>query len=104
MRGFRRLVERYGQTVEVRRKGEAAGVTAKAFLQPVLERREGWVQREPTALGLARRDKFLYLGPPENEIDGRTVVWRGTSFGVRAAQRVYVGDRFSHQWAVLTAE
>lgn len=104
MRGFERLLARYGQTVEIHPKGSPDGETVRAFLQPVPERREGRSQREPTPLGLARRDRFLYLGPPGIEMDGCTVVWRGTRFGVRTAQAVYVGDRISHQWALLASD
>lgn len=101
MWGIARLMERYGQTVEVRPKGAERELVVRAFLQPVLERREDWVQRMPGPLGMTRRDRFLYLGPPEVDVSAGTLLWRGVRYEVRAAQAVFAGDVCSHWWAVL---
>lgn len=100
---FTGLLERYGQAVQVERDG--AALTGRAFLQPVLERREDWVQALPTPLGVVRKDRFLYLGEPGLPLEhGDRVVCRGGSYRVQAAQAVYVGERLSHWWGVLGAE
>ena len=96
-----RLLARYGQTVELRREGGSRVVLA--FLQPVLERREDWRDSLVTPLGEVRRERFLYLGPPEEPLEGTTVVWRGAAFAPVACRAVFVGQVCSHQWAVLRA-
>jgi len=48
------ILRRYGQPVTVY-EGEQAGVSLRAFLQPVLER--GKEQEVPTPLGLRREDR-----------------------------------------------
>ena len=58
-----RILARYGQSVTLRRGEEEQD--CRAFLQPVRERREDWYQELPTPLGTARRDQWIYLGPPE---------------------------------------
>ena len=94
-----RLLARYGQTVAVN------GAAGRAFLQPVLERREDWKQTLPTPLGTVRQDRFLYLGEAGLPLEtGGVVEWRGVTYEVQAAHAVYVGDRLSHWWGVLRLE
>ena len=57
---LRGLLKRYGQTVCLH-SGGGQEVQTRAFLQPVLDRREDRWQSLPTPLGEARRDRFLYL-------------------------------------------
>ena len=47
---FAGLLEQYGQTVEVCRGEEAVGIACRAFVQPVLEKRE---QMVPTPLAVS---------------------------------------------------
>jgi len=99
-----RLLERYGQLVEVHRGGEGAGITARAFIQPVTEKREGRQDRLPTPLGMVRQERLVYLGGPEIGLEGMEqgfVTYRGRRYDVRGAQPVYVGERLSHWWAML---
>lgn len=100
-----RILARYGQSVTLRRGEEERG--CRVFLQPVRERREDWYQELPTPLGTARRDQWLYLGPPElslEETNGLCVEWNGLRFAVRAAQPVCVGEETLYWWALLAVE
>ena len=100
---WRRILERYGQRVAICRD-DGTETLCRAFLQPVLERREDWFQRLPTPLGTARRDQWLYLGPPETALDGREdgyVAWNNVHFDVRAAQPVCLGEETVYWWALL---
>ncbi len=97
---FQRLARRYGQIVQVFNQGNPDGVNVYAFLQPVLEKREAVV---PSPLGMARQDRFLYLGDPKETLEEGYVAWRGRTFDVMNAQSIYVGSELSHWWAVLTA-
>ena len=97
-----RILEKYGQRVAVVRGGEET--VCRAFLQPALERREDWYQHLPTPLGVARRDQWLYLGPPETALDGMEdgyVAWNSTQFEVWAAQKVCIGEEPVYWWALL---
>lgn len=101
---FEGLLERYGQVVSVHYGGSQVGVPARGFLQPILERREDWKQELPTPLGVARRDRFLYLGEAGVPLEGMGegfILCHGTRYQVQVAQAVYVGEELSHWWAVL---
>ena len=100
---FREILARYGQAVELCRGGAEDTIKLKAFVQAVSDRSEEKIQ--PTPLGRDRRDRFLYLGDPDGDLDrlGETgyVLWRGERLRVRAAHPVYVGETVNHWWAVL---
>lgn len=98
---FAGLLEQYGQTVEVCRGEEAVGIACRAFVQPVLEKRE---QMVPTPLGQVRQDRWLYLGDPavplELAEDGY-IRWQGREYEVLSAQPVYLGGAVQHWWGLL---
>ena len=88
------ILARYGQNVVLHRDG--GKVQLRAFLQPVLDQRGE--QAVPTALGLRREDRFLYLGPRDVPLDpSMWVEWDGRGYDVQSAHSV--GD--SHWWALL---
>lgn len=98
---FKRLLERYGQSVEVHYRDEPVGAPCRAFVQPILERKE---QELPSPLGWAGQKRWLYLGDPEAPLEGLEdgyLVWQGRRFEIVRAQAVRVGARVSHWWAVL---
>ena len=96
------LLARYGQAVAVERRDTGETAAGRAFLQPILDRREDWKQRRPTPLGLARKDRFLYLGEPGLPLSmGNKVTSLGVDYEVQAAQPIRVGENLSHWWAVL---
>lgn len=101
MDAFERLLEQYGEKLTLRREDGSAR-TVRAFVQPISERRE---ERElPTALGLARRDRYLYLGEAETDLaalGGGYFCRGGERFRVRSAHPVRVAGKLSHWWAVL---
>ncbi len=101
---FDRVVAQWGQAVTVH-DPDGTEKTGKAFIQPVLDRREDWKQEVPTPLGLRRRDRFLYLGEPTLsmvDMEGGWVTWMGQAYTVQAAQPIYTGGTLSHWWGVLT--
>ena len=87
---LRGLLKRYGQTVCLH-SGGGQEVQTRAFLQPVLDRRED-------------RDRFLYLGPPDAPLEGLEegwLQWNGRKYEIMQAQPIYVGRRLSHWWGLL---
>lgn len=98
---FAGLLEQYGQSVEVHRQGETAGVLCQAFVQPVLEKKE---QELPGPLGRVRQDRWLYLGDAKVPLDGMEdgyVLWQGREYEVLSAQPVYLGGELNHWWGLL---
>lgn len=105
MDGFGQILARYGQDVTVRYGDGRPERAARAFLQPIVERREDWRQEMPTPLGIVRRGRFLYLGEPGVELTGcEELEWNGEQFRVQAVEAIYVGGRLSHWWAVAVPE
>ncbi len=99
---FERLAAAWGRTVELHPAGAEAGVTVKAFLQPVRER--SGRQFRPTPAGVVREDRFLYLGPagvPLSGGDGSWLSCGGTRYKVLAGHGVFAGAVCSHWRAVL---
>ena len=96
-REWRGILNRFGQQVILYR-GEKQ-IPVRAFLQPVPE--EGTPQRVPTPLGLGSREKFLYLGPPDQKVDTDTLVeWGGREYRVSRASKIG-GSVCPYWWAVL---
>ena len=99
---FDRAARTFGRTVEVHPGGAEAGVTVRAFLQPIRDRAER--QFLPAAPGTVRQDRFLYLGPAKAALSGGDGSWLSCGkvrYEVETAQAVYVGERVSYWWAVL---
>ena len=93
---FQGLLDRYGQSVTVQNGTTQETAAGRAFLQPILDRREDWKQ------GLARKDRFLYLGEPDLPLSmGDKVTCLGVDYEVQAAQAIRVGEMLTHWWAVL---
>ncbi len=101
---FQQLLTKYGQTMTIQYGLDGELVETKAFLEPVLDRREEWEQRVPTAIGIVRQDRFIYLGDPNVPMDtvgDGHILCRGKVYYVQTAQEIYVGDVRSHWWAIL---
>lgn len=95
-REWRAILAKYGQSVTVYTGEEGVGVTVRAFLQPVLDRKAE--QSVPSPLGLRREGRVLYLGPFETPLaEGGRVERPGQNYVVQSAHPV--GD--SHWWAML---
>lgn len=93
---WRAILGRYGQEVALCSQG-AEQITVRAFIQPVLEKKEEQVV--PGPLGRRREERFLYLGPADMPLTaGVSRVERGgQTYEVQTAH--LVGE--SHWWAVL---
>ena len=96
---WKRVLNRYGQTVTLRPARGGQETAVRAFLQPVLQRSED--QQVPSPLGLRREDRFLYLGPMDAPLeDGDQVEWRGRRYAVQSAHPVGP-ETGGHFWALL---
>ncbi len=103
MNAIGELMRRFGQPVVLFRPGEEEGVPLFAFLQ-ALAGGDRSVQSLPTAVGLLRQDRFLYLGPPEvslADMEGGQLAFGDQYFELVQAQPIYVGTTLSHWRATL---
>lgn len=100
---FDRIRRRYGQEVELHGQ-EGEPVRVRAFVQPIREQGEDRWQVTPTPLGLRRRERFLYLGPAEPDLEEMRegwLVWSGRKWEIQSCQPVWLGGEVLYQWAVL---
>jgi len=100
---FAGILARYGQNATVYTRTAPEGIALRAFFQPVSDR--STVQSVPGPMGQVMQDRFLYLGPPEVALDcdgSCRVVVGGEVYRPQSVQGVYVGEKLSHWWAVLT--
>lgn len=93
------ILNRHGQTVTVCRAESEE--TARAFLQPVTEKKE---QVPDIMIGLGYVDErlWLYLGQKEVQPEDR-VVWNDMEFQVRSSRPYYIGEMLMYWWAALEA-
>ena len=91
------ILSRYGQTVSLE-TGEGRRA-ARAFIQPVRERRE-LVAGTVTEIGWVDERLWLYLGREEIG-PGDTVRWNGMEFQVRSNRPYFTGGTLRHWWASL---
>ena len=99
-----RVLARYGQSVDPGAGGEEQD--CRAFSSRCGSG-GGLVPGAAHPLGTARRDQWIYLGPPElplEETNGLCVEWNGLRFAVRAAQPVCWGRRRCTGGALLAVE
>lgn len=93
---WKSILAQYGQSVVLRREGGETEV--RAFFQPVAEKTPG---AEPTALGLAPKGKWLYLGPAEETLEDVTeLTWADRAFRVLRSRAYPIGDETAYHWAV----
>ena len=79
-----------------------------AFLQHVSERRERGRQFVPSAGGILREERFLYLGQadfslPLDEPSAR-ILCDGIAYRIESAQAIYLGKQLHHWRALLSVE
>ncbi len=93
---WKSILAQYGQKVVLRREGGETAV--RAFFQPIEEKAPG---EEPTALGIAPKGKWLYLGPAEEALEDVTeLTWAGRAFRVLRCRDYPIGDETAYRWAV----
>lgn len=102
---FERILDRYGQIVAFHPEGEdVLDLPIRAFLQPVLNQKESWFQKQSSVLGQGTKELYLYLGPagvPLDQLGDGYLEGLGKKFDVQAAEAVFVGTEVSHWWALL---
>ena len=97
---FNEALRTYGQPVALTRPGGVTAVTA--CVQPVTSKDPARSWDYPTPPGLADKGRYLYIGPPEETLDGVTgLTWQGRSFTVTRAETWYLGETPHHVWALL---
>lgn len=96
-------LRRLGQVVSLQRPGEAA-IVSFGVLQALPLARAAGEQFVPTALGLVREERFLYLGEATVSLLGMEEGFldcAGQRYRIESAQAVYVGKRLAYWRALL---
>lgn len=99
-----RLIARYGQDVSLTPRHGGESAPAKAFLQPILKRRE----QPPavfTPLGAASGQRWLYIGGGSHAVrPGDRAACGGLRLLVQEARPVYWENETLYYWAILRRE
>ena len=97
IREIQEILARHGQSVTIR--GADGDRAARAFLQPVAERRE---QETGGMTGIGSLDGrlWLYLGRCAVETGDR-ILWNGMELRVRSSRPYYAGEKLLYWWAAL---
>ena len=80
------------------------GLDFKALLQPLRYKNKMYLSGIPTSIGRAEEGYYLYVGPPDIEIDDSStdeLVCEGMSYCIEKSESVYFGTRKIYTWAVL---
>lgn len=97
IREIQEILARHGQSVTIRRAD--GDMAARAFLQPVAERREREVSGM-TGIGSVDTRLWLYLG--RNAVDAEDrILWNGMELRVRSSRPYYTGEQLLYWWAAL---
>lgn len=101
----KRLLGRYGQTVEISARGEMTARSAHAFIQPLRYKNKRYFDGEFLQGGLVDSRHFLYIGSPDVRLDlihGSVTIQRGAEmFVVRRSEAVFLGNECIYVWAIL---
>lgn len=98
---FDRLRRRYGQSVTLTPRNGGEPLRMRAFLQPILRRREDG-GTAVTPLGGVDEERWLYLGPGGTEVSlGDRVDYRELELVVQQARPVFAEDALVYWWATL---
>lgn len=98
---FDRFRRRYGQSVTLTPQDGGEALQMRAFLQPILRRREDG-GAAVTPLGGVDEERWLYLGPGGTEVAlGDRVDYRELELVVQQARPVFAEDTLVYWWATL---
>jgi len=97
-----RLARDYGEPCTVYYNEGAAGVSAAAFIEPLMDRRSTRIWRDMTELGEIPSMRYLYIGPPEVPLKaGSRIVSESRSYDVIWAECFKMKSAVTHWEAVL---
>ena len=101
----RSLMKKYGREMTFHILPEDAGVKYHAFLQPLRYKNKMYIEGLYTKYGYFDQTHFLYLGPPEVELDlageDSRIESGGQSYVVKKKETVFLAGKPYYQWAIL---
>ena len=94
-----KMLRSYGREMLVVRGTER--IPVRAFLESDTGRIDRLMQLHPGLLGLENRRRYVYIGPPEQELrEDDELRAGGKSYLVRSAQVVYGTENPAYVWAM----
>ena len=102
------VMRRYGRPVRLTLPDGWQTETFGAFIQPLRYKNKMYLGGVNTRIGFNREGYYLYLGPPEHDLNqlGRDarIEYGEESYTVDRAETVYCGEEPSHMWAIIRAQ
>ena len=94
-------IKRYGCRVDILAADKR--ISTRAFIEPLRYKNKVYVGGQYRRLGLARSEKYLYIGLPENTLAENTSVieMNNIKYIVKRCETYYVHDRPVYVWAIL---
>jgi len=97
-----RLARDYGEPCTVYLSEGAAGVSAAAFIEPLMDRRSTRIWSEMTELGEIPVMRYLYVGPPDVPLQAGSCIVAGNKYyNVIWAESFKMRNAVTHWEAVL---
>jgi len=95
-----RALDRYGNTVSIRRDGRTE--VSKAFVQPLRRRHRLYINDRYIPAGYFDNRYLLYIGSPDQPLDdGMRVTCKGREYTVVTAEEFAAHDEDIYVWAIL---
>ncbi|MDR3313151.1 MAG: hypothetical protein LBS96_01695 [Oscillospiraceae bacterium] len=105
MKEIRQIMQRYGRPVRLRLPDGWQSETFGAFIQPLRYKNKMYLGGVNTRIGFNREGYYLYLGPPEHDLNllGReaSIECGEERYTVDRAETVHCGAEASHVWAII---
>lgn len=94
-------IKRYGSKISVFSGGDTK--ISSAFIEPLRYKNKVYVGGQYHHLGLGRNEKYLYIGPPDLELEENASVieMQNKKYIVKRCEIYYVSDRPVYVWAIL---
>lgn len=100
---FKRVLDRYGNTVMIRTKGRTE--VTKAFVQPLRRRHRLYINDKVIPAGYFDNAYKLYIGDRRHRFsygDGTVITCMGEQYTVVTGEEFIVGDDEVYVWAILS--
>ncbi len=94
-------IKKYGSTTEVFTDDKR--IVSKAFVEPLRYKNKVYIGGEYHYLGFFKREKYLYIGTPDVELEENRTVIRanGSKYIVKRCEKYFVNNLPIYNWAIL---
>ena len=98
------MFERYGQEITLKKTGWSSPVFG-GFIQPLRYKNKMYLNGVNTVIGFNSQGHYLYLGPPDHDLDTLTsegwIESGSKKFTVDRSEKVYFKNEVVYIWAII---